>query len=669
MDKKEKKLTGYPHLDTPWMKWYDDKDITLSNPDTNITDYLKRLNKDRGHMIAQTYYGREFTYDQLFKSVDDASRAFTKIGAGKGSTIFNLLPNIPESGHIWLGAAQIGAIADFADPRPDSMDIKANAKKILEVLKYEGADYIVAMDKCYSFMLKPIENELKEMGFKNIIIVSPADSMNIIGMIDYLRDVIKYNQFRNARIVNESIKKIKFYEALLNKIKQMNRDKKELEEAIASSPIEIIKYSELVKDSQDVEYVEVRDSSLVSYIGHTSGTSGARPKPIPLTNKNLINSTEQALVGGYGVDEGERVLHELPFFSPLGSCNNYLLDIACGANLIDVPEFEINEFGYLIKKYKPSCFMGTPSWLASLPSCDYLQNEDLSFLRRAIYGGDSMTREDEEKLNKWLKERGADILVQKGHGMSEYCGGGTYSKGDWHRYESIGIPFPHTIYGIVDPTIEDRLVPVKDKDENGYIYGELVVSSDAVTPGILNGDVIVKHFEMDGKSYIRTRDLVRMDEDGIFYFEARKDRSFTRFDGYKVKPAEIEREIEKNPRVKYCNLVYYYDEAKRGLMPLAHIVLEDSIKIFNVDQYVEIVEDIVNSQIIGNPDMSSRQIPSKFRFRESMPLTKNGKTNFNALIDEGLDGTEINVDVEETNMSVGSIRVYSNEVVKQLKKA
>ena len=313
--------------------------------------------------------------------------------------------------------------------------------------------------------------------------------------------------------------------------------------------------------------------------------------------------------------------------------------------------------------------MGTPSWLASLPSCDYLQNEDLSFLRRAIYGGDSMTREDEEKLNKWLKERGADILVQKGHGMSEYCGGGTYSKGDWHRYESIGIPFPHTIYGIVDPTIEDRLVPVKDKDENGYIYGELVVSSDAVTPGILNGDVIVKHFEMDGKSYIRTRDLVRMDEDGIFYFEARKDRSFTRFDGYKVKPAEIEREIEKNPRVKYCNLVYYYDEAKRGLMPLAHIVLEDSIKIFNVDQYVEIVEDIVNSQIIGNSDMSSRQIPSKFRFRESMPLTKNGKINFNALIYEGLDGTEINVDVEETNMSVGSIRVYSNEVVKQLKKA
>ena len=90
----------------------------------------------------------------------------------------------------------------------------------------------------------------------------------------------------------------------------------------------------------------MKDSSLVSYIGHTSGTSGARPKPIPLTNANLISSTEQTIIGGYGVQEEDKVIHELPFFSPLGACNNYLIDLASGANLIDVPEFEINEFGY-----------------------------------------------------------------------------------------------------------------------------------------------------------------------------------------------------------------------------------------------------------------------------------------------------------------------------------
>ena len=42
-----------------------------------------------------------------------------------------------------------------------------------------------------------------------------------------------------------------------------------------------------------------------------------------------------------------------------------------------------------------------------------------------------------------------------------------------------------------------------------------------------------------------------------------------------------------------------------------------------------------------------------------MPLSKNGKINFNELINEGLKGTEINVDVEETNLSVGNIQIYS----------
>ncbi len=664
-----KEITGYPHIDKPWMKWYNGKDIVINRPDTNITDYLKKLNAGRGSMVAQTYYGNEFTYDELFQRGDDASRALYGLGAGVGSNIFNLVPNIPESGHIWLGAAQIGSIADFSDPRPDSMDLKANAQKILELIRYEKADYIVALDKCYTHMLKPIENELKEMGMKNIVIVSASDSMNIMGIISYLKDVIKYNQLRNERLANEAVKKLKFYEALLQKIKAMSKDKEELENAIKTSPIEIIKYKDLVRETQNVHYKEIKDSSLTSYVGHTSGTSGARPKPICLTNANLISSTEQTLAGGYGVQEGDRVIHELPFFSPLGACNNYLIDLACGANLLDVPEFEINEFGYLIKKYKPNVFLGTPSWLASLPNCKYLEKEDLSQVTRAIYGGDSMTAKDEQKLNAWLKEHGSKIKVEKGHGMSEYCGGGTYATGDWNLYESIGIPFPETIYGIVDPNIEDRLVPINTPDEDGLICGELVVSSDAVTAGVMNGDVIVKHYEMDGKSYIRTRDIVKMNSDGIFFFESRKDRSFTRFDGYKVKPNEIEREIEKNEKVKYCKIVHYFDEKQRGNMPIAHIVLNDNIEINNNDDYISLVEEIINDQIISNSDMSSRQIPSKFKFRESMPLTKNSKINFNSLIEEGIDGTEISVEVQETNMSVGDIKVYHSFGHQKVKKA
>ena len=55
--------------------------------------------------------------------------------------------------------------------------------------------------------------------------------------------------------------------------------------------------------------------------------------------------------------------------------------------------------------------------------------------------------------------------------------------------------------------------------------------------------------------------------------------------------------------------------------------------------------------------MSSRQIPSKIKYREKLPLTANSKVNFNALIKEGLDNTEVSVKVRETNLQVGEIEI------------
>ena len=46
------------------------------------------------------------------------------------------------------------------------------------------------------------------------------------------------------------------------------------------------------------------------------------------------------------------------------------------------------------------------------------------------------------------------------------------------------------------------------------------------------------------------------------------------------------------------------------------------------EDYISVVNDIVYNDILANKDMSSRQIPSKFKFRTSMPQTKNGKMDF-----------------------------------------
>ena len=130
--------------------------------------------------------------------------------------------------------------------------------------------------------------------------------------------------------------------------------------------------------------------------------------------------------------------------------------------------------------------------------------------------------------------------------------------------------------------------------------------------------------------------------------------------GYKIKPYEIEKIIEENNKVKYCRIVQYYDDKQRGLMPIAHIVLNGN-KLLDDKESIKLVEEIVYKQIIANINMSSRQIPSKFRIRGNMLLSKNGKISSPDLINEGLTGNEINVDIEETNLSVGNINIYKSK--------
>ena len=98
----EKYLTGYPHIDKPWMQWYQGMNLNINNPNTNITDYLKQFNVNRRNFIAETYYGNEISYDEIFQKSDDASKALSAIGVNKGNILFNLVPTIPEAGQIWL---------------------------------------------------------------------------------------------------------------------------------------------------------------------------------------------------------------------------------------------------------------------------------------------------------------------------------------------------------------------------------------------------------------------------------------------------------------------------------------------------------------------------------------------------------------------------------------
>ena len=97
----ENKNTGYPHIDRPWMKYYDKNIVNNADPETNLVRYL--LSKNEGYMnyIAQEYYGKNMTFEELYEKSFVAARVFSDLGVKEGDIIMNMVPNIPEASQLW----------------------------------------------------------------------------------------------------------------------------------------------------------------------------------------------------------------------------------------------------------------------------------------------------------------------------------------------------------------------------------------------------------------------------------------------------------------------------------------------------------------------------------------------------------------------------------------
>ena len=634
----EKTITGYPSIDKPWLKYYSEEYLKLPLPQTSIYEYMKEKTAGLETLTAITYYGKQVSFGELHAHIETVAKVLKGYGVKKKDRILFLLPNIPETAYLFYGANRIGAVSDFADPRPASMDLKVSAESIYNMVVSENINHIIALDRCYLGLIKPVESKLKAYGIGKVMIVSASDSMDGKAKLQYLRQIAQFDGFT----------------ALRKSIADTKKLAKMIETARADAQLEVYDYCKLREQTEGIVLEDTPyERNKLALILHSSGTTNAKPKPIPLTDDNLNAYVHQTFGANMVMEQGDKALHILPYFAAFGIVDVVHAGFCHGNNLISIPEFTIDNIPKLILKHRPQIVIGAPSWFLSITEDKSMQKADLSCLKMITYGGDSMEETDETKVNQFLKSRGCNYVLTKGHGMSETCGCATYAIGDYNVLGSVGIPMPHTIYAVVNPDTKEM---IRFNEGQPEVEGELIISSEIVTPGILDGKEIVPKASYNGEEYIYTRDMAKMDRNGIITFLARNDRSFTRMDGYKVKPHEIEKTIKENSYVKYCVISPWFNETCHGNLILADIVLQDEV-VPEREKQIEIVKDILEKQFIKNPDVSSRQIPSRVRFRATMPLTKNSKVDFNALKKENLNGSEIKVEFEETNAGMGELEV------------
>ncbi len=163
-----------------------------------------------------------------------------------------------------------------------------------------------------------------------------------------------------------------------------------------------------------------------------------------------------------------------------------------------------------------------------------------------------------ETLLKRLEGAFPNAVISNGYGTTE-IGPAVFGP------HPDGRPTPPLSIGYPMAGVEIRLV-----DGEGPDQGTLLVKTGMQTPGYLHRpDLNEKAFE-DG--WYNTRDVMRCDEDGFFYFDSRSDDMFV-CGGENIFPGEVETRLLSHPLVEEAAVVPLPDSVK-GALPVAFVIVQ-----------------------------------------------------------------------------------------------
>jgi crotonobetaine/carnitine-CoA ligase len=288
----------------------------------------------------------------------------------------------------------------------------------------------------------------------------------------------------------------------------------------------------------------------------TSGTTG-RSKLVMQTHRAYAWAGE-GFPWWMGLTSDDVLMTSLPLFHVNAPAYSVLGSLACGAGLALLPRFSASGFLDSARRHGATEFNAIGAMLemiARQPERD----DDAENPLRLCYTGPSPERDWQEAF-----EARFGLRVVCGYAMSESPYGTIWRHGT-RPFGTLGSLRQHPRLGTVN---EGRVLGEDGAEVGVGGTGELHLRSPVVTRGYWQMPEETARVLADG--WLRTGDLVTVNDDGTFTFVARV-KEVIRRRGLNLSPVEVEEAIASHPSVLECAVVAVPSE-----------LTEDEVKAFVV---------------------------------------------------------------------------------------
>lgn len=550
-----------------WCRFYGDVPASLVYPDRTLYQSVRLTVERIPDAIACEFLGATVTYRELGRRIERMADALSALRLGAGDRLLIVMPTSPQAVVAYYAANALGAVAAIVHPLSTAAEIEGYARA-------SGSRIALTLGALYHRLAPALDT-------------GAIQTLVLTHLVDGLSPLTRAG----------------FWLARGRRIPRVPPDPR------------VRWWTKLMDGGHPAAPRPIRDPAGLSTILFSGGTTGV-PKGIMLSDRNLSSNGAQ-VARWVSMREGDQVLAALPLFHGFGLSTLVNAPLMTGCRVILVPEFSAKAVARLIRRSRPNFIAGVPSLYDALTRRGTLEGADLSCIKAAFSGGDTLPAPVKERFDRLLADGGSKARLLEGYGLTENVTAVIVMPLHETRAGSVGVPIPDTLVTIRDPESGLEL-PAGES-------GEICISGPSVMLGYLNDPaataVTLRRHE-DGRTWLHTGDIGRRDVDGYFYFLGRRKRMI-KSSGFNVFPAEVEQVLCAHQDVAEAYVMGVPDDS-RGERVKAYVVPQPGAA--TGDLAARLTEHCLKQ-------LARWSCPREIELRRELPRNRVGKVDQRALLE------------------------------------